>query len=64
VGAVFDARFQGPKLPALFQKMDPIVKGLMGRGRADKDKMEIGKEGAAAHGLMGLAIVAQQGGLE
>jgi hypothetical protein len=36
----------------------------MGIGLADKDEVEVVQEGTPAKGLMGVEVVAQQGGLE
>src|ERR1017187_3917882 len=41
-----------------------MVKGGMGVGLADKDEVEVVPQRAATKGLMGVEVVAQQGGLE
>jgi len=46
------------------QEVDPVVKGGMGIWLADKDEVEVVEQGASAKGLMGVEVIAQQGGLE
>src|SRR5204862_8163527 len=46
------------------QKCDAIIEGGVGVGLADEDKVEVVQEGAPAKGLVGVNVVAQQGGAQ
>lgn len=64
VAGVLNPQGEGLEILAGWEKVDPVVEGLVRLGFADKNEMETQKEAAPAGGLMGIEVVAEQGGLE
>ena len=64
LGAILDAPFEQRQILADFQEVDPVVEGFVGIGFADVDKMKAIEQGLSAEGLVGVNVIAEQGGLQ
>ncbi len=56
--------FEQVQAVAWLQEVDPVVESLMRIGLAGINKVEVVEKGLSADGLMGIEVVAQQGGLQ